>query len=126
MNFWQELTNHRVVKGAPKLILEAIFEADFSPNSYGFRPKRSQRRALAEVRRSLLRRMSTVVDVDLSCYFDTIRHWVLLEKIARRVEDPNVLHLVKQIVRAGGKIGVRMIVRRRRTKRFLCKRTDCA
>jgi len=96
----------RVVQGALKLILEAIFEADFCPNSYGFRPKRSQRRALAEVRRSLLRRMSTVVDVDLSCYFDTIRHAVLLEKIARRVEDPDVLRLVKQIVKAGGKIGV--------------------
>ena len=48
----------RVVQGALKLILEAIFEADFCPNSYGFRPKRSQHRALAEVRRSVLRRMS--------------------------------------------------------------------
>ena len=96
----------RVVQGALKLILEAIFEADFCPNSYGFRPNRSQRRALAEVRRSLLRRMSTVVDVDLSCYFDTIRHSVLLKKIARRVEDHDVLHLVKQILRAGGKLGV--------------------
>ena len=63
-----------VVQGAVKQILEAIFEAGFCPNSYGFRPKRSQHRALAEVRRSLLRRMSVVVDVDLSRYFDTIRH----------------------------------------------------
>jgi RNA-directed DNA polymerase len=64
----------RVVQGALKLILEAIFEADFCPNSYGFRPQRSPHCALAEVRRSVLRRMSTVIDVDLSCYFDTIRH----------------------------------------------------
>jgi group II intron reverse transcriptase/maturase len=96
----------RVVQGALKLILEAIFEADFCPNSYGFRPRRSPHRALAEVRRSVLRRMSTVIDVDLSRYFDTIRHSVLLDKIAKRVQDPQVLHLVKQIIKVGGEIGV--------------------
>jgi group II intron reverse transcriptase/maturase len=96
----------RVVQGALKQILEMIFEADFCSNSYGFRPKRSPHRALAEVRRSLLRRMSTVIDVDLSRYFDTIRHSVLLAKIARRVQDPVVMHLIKQILKAGGKIGV--------------------
>jgi RNA-directed DNA polymerase len=96
----------RVVQGAVKLILEAIFEADFCSNSYGFRPQRSPHRALAEVRRSVLRRMSTVIDVDLCRYFDTIRHSVLLDKIAKRVQDPQVLHLVKQILKAGGKIGV--------------------
>jgi len=96
----------RVVQGAMKLILEAIFEADFCPNSYGFRPRRSPHRALAEVRRSVLRRMSTVIDVDLSRYFDTIRHSVLVDKIAKRVHDPQVLHLVKQIIKAGGRIGV--------------------
>jgi RNA-directed DNA polymerase len=96
----------RVVQGAVKLILEAIFEADFCPNSYGFRPRRSPHRALAEVRRSVMRRMSTVIDVDLSRYFDTIRHSVLLDKIAKRVRDPQVLHLVKQIIQVGGKIGV--------------------
>jgi len=96
----------RVVQGALKLILEAIFEADFCPNSYGFRPRRSPHQALAEVRRSVLRRMSTVIDVDLSKYFDTIRHSILLEKIAKRVQDPEVLHLIKQIIKATGKIGV--------------------
>src|ERR1039458_4080662 len=83
----------RVVQGALKL-LEAIFEADFCPNSYGFRPKRSPHRALAEVRRSLMRRMTTVIDVDLANHFDNIRHDVLLDKIAKRVQDPQVLHLV--------------------------------
>jgi len=96
----------RVVQGAVKLILEAIFEADFCPNSYGFRPRRSPHRALAEVRRSVLRRMSTVIDVDLSKYFDTIRHSVLLDKIAKRVQDPKVLRLVKQIIKVGGNVGV--------------------
>jgi RNA-directed DNA polymerase len=84
----------RVVQGALKLILEAIFEADFCPNSYAFRPKRSQHQALAEVRRSVLRRMSTVVDADLSKFFDTLRHSILLDKIAQRVQDPEVMHLV--------------------------------
>jgi RNA-directed DNA polymerase len=96
----------RVVQGALKWVLEPIFEADFCPNSYGFRPGRSPHRALAEVRRSLVRRMSTVIDVDLSRYFDTIRHNILLRKIARRVMDPEVLHLVKQIVKAAGRAGV--------------------
>ncbi len=96
----------RVVQAAVKLILEAIFEADFCPNSYGFRPQRSPHRALAEVRRSVLRRMSRVIDVDLSRYFDTIRHSVLLDKIAKRIQDPQVLHLVKQIIKVGGKVGV--------------------
>jgi RNA-directed DNA polymerase len=96
----------RVVQGALKLILEAVFEADFCPNSYGFRPQRSPHDALAEVRRSVLRRMSTVIDVDLSRYFDTIRHSVLLDKIAKRIQDPQVLHLVKQIIQVGGKLGV--------------------
>jgi RNA-directed DNA polymerase len=53
-----------------------------------------------------MRRMSTVIDVDLSRYFDTIRHSVLLDKIAKRTQDPQVLHLVKQILKAGGKVGV--------------------
>ena len=96
----------RVVQGALKWVLESIFEADFCPNSYGFRSGRSPHRALAEVRRSLCRRMSTVVDVDLASYFDTIRHSILLAKIAQRVQDPDVLRLVKLILKAGGKIGV--------------------
>jgi RNA-directed DNA polymerase len=95
-----------VVQGALKLISEAVFEADFCSNSYGFRPRRSPHRALAEVRRSVMRRMSTVIDVDLSRYFDTIRHSVLLDKIAQRIQDPQVLHLVKQIIKVGGSLGV--------------------
>ncbi|HWB82588.1 MAG TPA: group II intron reverse transcriptase/maturase [Bryobacteraceae bacterium] len=96
----------RVVQGALKLILEVIFEADFCPNSYGFRPDRSPHLALAQVRRSVLRRMFTVIDVDLSKYFDTVRHSILMDKIAKRVQDPQIMHLVKQILKAAGKIGV--------------------
>jgi retron-type reverse transcriptase len=71
----------RVVQGAVKLILEAIFEADFCTNSYGFRPRRSPHRALAEVRRSVLRRMSTVIDVDLSKYLDRVPQCPLIHEI---------------------------------------------
>ena len=70
----------RVVQGALKLILEAIFEADFCPNSYGFRPKRSPHRALAGVRRSVLRRMTTVIDVDLSRYLDVSSYCPLVHE----------------------------------------------
>ena len=70
----------RVVQGALKLILEAVFEADFCPNSYGFRPKRSPHRALAEVRRSVMRRMSTVIDVDLSRYLDRVPYCPLVHE----------------------------------------------
>jgi hypothetical protein len=84
--------------GALKLILEAIFEADFCPNSYGFRPQRSPHQALAEVRRSVLRRMSTVIDVDLTKYLDAVRHSVPLDRIAKRVQDPEIMHLVKQTI----------------------------
>jgi RNA-directed DNA polymerase len=96
----------RVVQGALKLILEPIFEADFCDNSYGYRPGRSPQQALAEVRRRLLRRMTTVIDVDVSNYFDTIRHSVLLDKIARRVQDPQILRLIKQIIKVSGNMGV--------------------
>jgi RNA-directed DNA polymerase len=54
----------------------------------------------------VMRRMSTVIDVDLSRYFDTIRHSTLLDKIAQRIQDPQVLHLVKQIIKVGGSLGV--------------------
>ena len=96
----------RVVQGALKLIREAICEADFCPNSYGFRPKRAPHQALAGVRRSIRPRLTIVIDVDLSRYFDTIRHHALLEKIAKRVQDPQVMHLVKQVIKVAGKVGV--------------------
>jgi RNA-directed DNA polymerase len=78
----------RVVQGALKLILEAVFEADFCPNSYGFRPKRSPHLALAQVRRSVMRRMSTVIDVDLSRYLDPVSYCPLVtEKIRLLFHD---------------------------------------
>jgi RNA-directed DNA polymerase len=95
-----------VVQGAGKIIWEASFEADFGSNADGYRPKRSPHQALAEVRRRLLRRMFTVIEVDLSAFFDSIRHHILLAKMARRVPDAQVVALVKKILTATGSIGV--------------------
>jgi RNA-directed DNA polymerase len=85
----------RVVQGALRLILEPIFEADFSDSSYGARPGRSAHKAIEKVRIGLLQRKHRVVDIDLSRYFDDIRHDRVLAKVARRVVDGKVLAMVK-------------------------------
>ena len=96
----------RVVQGAIRLILEPIFEADFSDSSYGARPGRSAHQAIGLVRQGLHQRRHRVVDVDLSRYFDRIRHDRILEKVARRVQDDQVLALVKQFLKSGGRRGL--------------------
>jgi RNA-directed DNA polymerase len=96
----------RVVQGALKLILEPIFEADFQPRSFGYRPKRTAHDAVHRVTREVARGKTLVIDVDLRAYFDSVRHDLLLEKVAKRVQDADVLHLLKLILKASGKIGV--------------------
>ena len=96
----------RVVQGALKLILEPIFEADFHPGSYGYRPQRTAHQAVGRVVRAVMERKGRVLDLDLRAYFDTVRHDILLRKVAGRVRDDRVLHLLKQILKAGGKRGV--------------------
>lgn len=70
----------RVVQGAVKLILEAIFDADFQPGSYGYRPKKSAAAAIEKVTVAAIKNMTRVIDVDLKSYFDTVRHDILLGK----------------------------------------------
>jgi RNA-directed DNA polymerase len=96
----------RVVQGALRLLLEPIFEADFSDSSFGARPRRSAHEAIEKVRAGLRQRKHRVVDVDLSRYFDTIRHDRMLAKVARRVEDGRVLAMVKQFLKSTGDRGV--------------------
>src|SRR5262245_20149702 len=96
----------RVVQGALKLILEPIFEADFHDGSYGYRPKRKAHDALARVTKAILGGKTQVIDLDLAAYFDTVRHDLLLEKVARRVQDTEILHLLKLMLEASGKRGV--------------------
>ena len=96
----------RVVQGALKLIVEPIFEADFQAGSYGYRPQRSAHAAVKRVAEAIVSNKTRVIDVDLSSYFDNIRHHLLLEKVARRVNDRDVLALLKKILKANGKKGV--------------------
>lgn len=64
----------RVVQGAVKLILEAIFDADFQSGSYGYRPKKTAAAAIEKVTVAAIKNMTRVIDVDLKSYFDTVRH----------------------------------------------------
>ena len=96
----------RVVQGALKLILEPIFEADFQPGSFGFRPKRSPHDALHCVSRAISMGKTYVISLDLRAYFDNVRHHIVLKKVARRVDDGEILHLLKMSMKASGKRGV--------------------
>jgi len=96
----------RVVQGTLKLILEPIFEADFQEGSYGYRPKRSAHEAVERVAEAIVKYKTRVLDIDLKAYFDHIRHDVLLAKIAKRVSDPDVLHVLNLILKTTGKKGV--------------------
>jgi RNA-directed DNA polymerase len=96
----------RVVQGALKLILEPIFEADFQSGSYGYRPKRSAHEAVARVAHAIAHYKTRVLDFDLRSFFDNVRHHILFEKVARRVNDPEVMHLLRLLVKATGKKGL--------------------
>lgn len=96
----------RVVQGALRLILEPIFEADFSDHSYGARPGRSAHDAIRMVRSGLIYSKHLVVDVDLKSFFDDIRHDRMLEKMARRIEDRQVLALLRQFLKSTGSKGI--------------------
>ena len=96
----------RVVQGALKLILEPIFEADFQPGSYGYRPKRTAHEAVHRVATAIVQWKTRVIDLDLRAYFDTVRHHLLLEKVARRVNDDEVMRLLKLMLTASGRQGV--------------------
>jgi len=86
----------RIVQMATKLVIEPIFEADFSPHSYGFRPKRSAHQAMDDIKAGLLYGHVQVIDADLSKYFDTIPHDKLLITVAERIVDGELLSLLRQ------------------------------
>ena len=96
----------RVVQGALKLILEPIFEADFQSGSYGYRPKRTAHQAVNRVAQAIVAEKTRVIDLDLRAYFDNVRHSLLLTKVARRVNDKAIMHLLKMMLKATGKKGV--------------------
>src|SRR6202158_4787179 len=89
----------RVVQGALKLILEPIFEADFQPGSYGYRPGRRAHEAVDRVVEAIEHGRTRVIDLDLRAYFDNVRHHILLAKLAQRIRDDAVMHLLKMILK---------------------------
>lgn len=98
----------RTVQMALKLIIEPIFEADFLPNSYGYRPKKSAHDALKQINATLFpqtqkhpSQQQTIHSIDLQDCFDTIPHADLMNMIARRINDRQVLHLIKLFLNAG-------------------------
>lgn len=86
----------RVAQTAAKLVLEPIFEADLEPAAFGYRPGRSASGAIQAVLGLLRQGYTDVVDADLSQYFDTIPHQELMQAMARRIVDADILRLVKQ------------------------------
>ena len=90
----------RVAQTAAKLVLEPIFEADFTDNAYAYRPKRSAHDAIRQVHRLLKAGYTDVVDADLSKYFDTIPHAELMRSVARRISDRRILRLIKLWLKA--------------------------
>ena len=91
----------RVVQAALKLVLEPIFEADFKPVSYGFRPKRRAQDAIAEIHFYGTSGYRWVLDADVAACFDEIDHAALMDRVRRRVKDKRVLELVKAFLKAG-------------------------
>ena len=96
----------RVVQGALKLILEPIFEADFQSGSYGYRPQRTAHEAVLRVDQAIWEEKTRIIDLDLRAYFDNVQHYLLLEKVARRVQDDKVMNLLNLILKSTGKKGV--------------------
>jgi RNA-directed DNA polymerase len=91
----------RVVQAALKLVLEPIFEADFEPVSYGFRPERRAHDAIAEIHHFGTKGYRWVLDADIEACFDSIDHVALMDRVRLRVKDKRVLRLVKAFLKAG-------------------------
>ena len=91
----------RVVQAALKLVLEPIFEADFQPCSYGFRPGRRAQDAIAEIHYLTSRSYEWVVEADIKACFDELSHSAILDRVRQRIADKRVLALINAFLRAG-------------------------
>src|SRR3954454_18588048 len=91
----------RVVQAALKLVLEPIFEVDFQPCSYGFRPGRRTQDAIAEVHYLTTRSYEWIVEADIRACFDELDRSAILDRVRRRIADKRVLALIKAFLKAG-------------------------
>ncbi len=91
----------RVVQASLKLVLEPVFEADFKPCSYGFRPRRRAQDAIAEIHFLASRSYEWVLEGDIEACFDEIDHTALMGRVRQRIRDKRILNLVKKFLRAG-------------------------
>lgn len=91
----------RLVQASAKLVLEPIFEADFKPVSYGFRPRRRAQDAIAEIHHFGTQGYHWVLEADIEACFDEISHPGLLRRIRARIGDKRVLALIKSFLKAG-------------------------
>jgi RNA-directed DNA polymerase len=91
----------RIVQTAFLMILEPIFEADFTEASHGFRPNKSAHGAIREIYKYLNWGCEQIYDVDVEKYFDTVEHWKLMKLLAQRISDGRILHVIKQWLSCG-------------------------
>lgn len=91
----------RLVQQAIQQVLTPIFDPDFSATSYGFRPGRSTHQAVTKAREYVEQGKTWVVDLDLEKFFDRVNHDILMSRVARKVGDKRVLHLIRRFLQAG-------------------------
>lgn len=83
-------------------IIEGIFDKDFHPSSYGYRPGKSQHKAVAKAEKFLnTYNLTYVVDMDLNKCFDTLNHNIIMREVSAKVSDGRVLKLIEKFLEAG-------------------------
>ena len=98
----------RLIQQAIAQVLNPIFDPDFSEHSFGFRPGRSAHDAVYQVREYIRNRKHIAVDMDISKFFDTVNHDVLMHRVSRKIHDKRLLHLIGKYLRAGVMVGGRL------------------
>jgi RNA-directed DNA polymerase len=91
----------RLIQQALHQVLSPLFEPSFSESSYGFRPQRSAQQAVLKAREDVREGRRWVVDIDLEKFFDRVNHDVLMSRLARRIKDKRILHLIRSYLQAG-------------------------